>query len=103
MAFLCGEAAVSQRRAGEELERGIALRRSEKDSAPRVVAREFTGASVDLQSLVRPDLIEDGPLQLLNLVSKGDRVGVEDGFGGRRGEASSGGSVYACLLDSAPL
>ena len=87
--LLCGEAAVSHRRAGEELERDLALRRSEEGSALRFAAREFTGADVDLQSPVRPDLIEDGPVQLLNLVSKGTRAGVEGGFGGRRGEASS--------------
>ena len=49
MVLLCGEVAVSHRRAGEELERDLVLRRSEEDSAPRVVEREFAGASVDLQ------------------------------------------------------
>ena len=60
MELLCGVAAARQWRAGEELERELALRCSEEGSAPRVVARELTGASVKLQSQVRPDLIEDG-------------------------------------------
>ena len=103
MVLLCGEAVVSHRRAREDLERDPALRRSEEGSSPRVVAREFTGASEDPQSPVQPDLFEDGPVELLNLVSKGARAGVEGGFGGRRGETRSGGSAFACLLDSAPL
>ena len=98
--LLCGEAVVSHQRSGEELERDLALRRSEEGSTPRVVAREFTGASVDLQSPVRTGLFEDGPVKLLNLVPKGARAGVEDGFGGVSGEASSGDRVFACLLDS---
>ena len=55
---------------------------------PWVVARELADASVDLHFPVRPDLIKDSPMQLLNIVSKGARAGVEDGSGGRRGEAS---------------
>eukprot|EP00614_Pseudopedinella_elastica_P005124 CAMPEP_0172597262 /NCGR_PEP_ID=MMETSP1068-20121228/17236_1 /TAXON_ID=35684 /ORGANISM="Pseudopedinella elastica, Strain CCMP716" /LENGTH=127 /DNA_ID=CAMNT_0013396709 /DNA_START=586 /DNA_END=968 /DNA_ORIENTATION=+ len=67
----------------------------EEDPAPRIVARVLTCASVDIQAPVRPDLIEDGPVKLLNLVSEGARAGVEDSFGGRRGEESSGDSAVA--------
>ena len=80
------------RRAVEEMERGLALRRSEGGLAHWVVAREFTGASVYLKSPVRPDLIEGDPVELLDLLPENACAGVEDGFGGRRGEASSGDS-----------
>ena len=80
---------MSRRRASEELERDLVFRRSEEGSAPRVVAREFTGARVDPLSPVQPDLFEDFPVQLLNLVSEGARAGVEDGVGGWRGDVFS--------------
>ena len=70
---------------------------------PRVVARELTGASVDFRAPVRKDLIEEGPVQLQDLVSEGFRAGVEGGFDGRRGEARSGDSVVACPLEFFPL
>ena len=47
--LLCGVAEAWHRRAGEELERDLVLRCSEEGTASRVVARELTGASVDLQ------------------------------------------------------
>ena len=77
MELLCGVAEAWHRRAGEELERDLLFRCSEEGSAPRVVARELTGASVDLKSPVRPDLIEDGPVQLHGLVSESARAGVD--------------------------
>ena len=58
---------------------------------------------MDLQAPVRPDLIGDGPSQLYGIVPEGARPGVEGGFDGRRGEASSGNSAVACPLESAPL
>ena len=58
MELLCGVAATWHRRAGKELERDHAPRFSEEGSAPRIAARELTGASVDLQAPVQPDLIE---------------------------------------------
>ena len=80
MEVLYDVAAAWHRRACEELERDLVLRCSEVGSAPRVVARELTGASVDLQAPVRAYLIEDCPVQLHDLVSEGARAGVEDGF-----------------------
>ena len=66
-------------------------------------ARRFGSSRESSQAPVRPDLIKDGLVQLLNPLSEGDRAGVEGDFVGRRGEASSGVSVVACPLDSDPL
>ena len=92
---MCRVAVARHRRAGKELERDLFLRCSDEGPASRVVARELTGASVDLRAPVRPDLVEDGPVQLHGLVSEGARTGVEGGFGGRRGGASTGDSASA--------
>ena len=79
------------------------LRCPDEGSAFRVAVRELIGASADIQAPVRPDHIEDGPVQLHGLVFEGACAGVEDGFDGRGGEASSGDSAVACPLESAPL
>ena len=55
--LLCGVAAAWHLRAGEEPERGVVLRCSEKGSAPWVAARELTGAGAGLQSPARPGSI----------------------------------------------
>ena len=101
--LLCGVAAAWHRRAGKELERDFPPRCSEEGPAPRVLARRLAGESVDLQAPLRPDLIENGPAELHDLVSESARAGVEDGFDERRGEDSSGGSAVACPLGSTPL
>ena len=66
-------------------------------------SRELTGAGVDRLALVRPDLIEGGPVGLHGAVSEGARAGVENFFDGRLGEARGGRGVVACLLVSALL
>ena len=65
-------------------------------------SRELTGAGVEHQAPVRPDLIEDGPVGHHGIFSEVVRAGVENGLDGL-GEASSGGGVVACVLESAPL
>ena len=71
MELLCNVAAARHRRAGEEVERGLVVRCSEEGPAPRVVAQDLTCVSADLQAPVRPDLVEDGPVQLNALASEG--------------------------------
>ena len=51
---LCGVAVAWHRRAGEEMEQDPALRCFEEGSAPRFVARELTGASVDSSGTAGP-------------------------------------------------
>ena len=100
--LLCGVAAAWHRLAGKELELDLVLRCSEEGQAPRVVAREHTGVSLDRQAPVQLDLIDGGPVELYALVSEDSRAGVENGLD-ERGEASSDGGGVACPLESAPL
>ena len=86
MGLLCGVAAAGHRRAVEGLERDLLFRCSEEGSAPRVVARVLTGASEDLKAAIRPDLIEEGPVRLHDLLPQGARADKGGGFDGRRGE-----------------
>ena len=65
-------------------------------------SRELTGVRVERQAPVRPELFEDGPVGLNDLLFEGARAGVENGFYGR-GEASSVDEIVACVLGSTSL